>query len=392
MPKICKIFKSGNTVLLREYIKKGYIKKIKECSVLKYTLNSFDKAMVKIILQAGYLPCTTEKNNSLTQVLNLAVNCRRMLTVEGWTDIFIKILNLIIRYGAQPSRHSLTLAVKTRNLQIVQIVSKLSVNNLQYDERTLGYAFKSDDIEIVKTISNIGVLPYFNIFKLQSMFKTKNYDALNNVAQIYDLTESEHKNDCTIAKIGRVCYTGRKYTINRLLKHGLTLEQSNKIYEICQNTIPSYDFEYAHHNEKYDIIRCAIIIGCRPINPEVFKIETIRSWGQFKFDSVEYARILILFLCLNIDCLDYYSQLCNIDPHIIDINMLIEKKEEHKCLVERIKETAYDLECNTVPIITFNELSQLLFIDINCLNIIFEYYVEFVNVVPYVKPQWIRDL
>jgi hypothetical protein len=394
MPKIRRIFKSNNVELVREYIKKNYIKTIKNTVVLKYAVNGFNKKIIKTILMAGYQPINIEEGNTLKHLLNLLLNNNKKLASDiSYLTLAIKILNLIIKYGAVvPSKQSLTLAVRTRCWQVVQIISKLSIHNLKYDERTLGYAFKSDNVEIVRAVSNVGIIPYFNIPEFQVMSNNKNYD-LDSVNHHV----KHHEKKCIMCK--RASYLSKQSFIKNVSKNHkhMKMEKIIEIYKSRRNLTLSYDFEYAVQNEKYDIVQLAIILGCRPFNPEYYKSELLRSWGQFAFNPITYSKILLLFLCIGIDTLTYYSQISDCKFNVLNIEDLIKNKKLYPTLVKEIKEIAEDLEANTVCCITVNQLRDVLFsqhwaLTINCVCTIFDYYCEFVNTVPYIMPIWIRNL
>ena len=171
------------------------------------------------------------------------------------------------------------------------------------------------------------------------------------------------------------------------------LHTVNAIGSVPYNWID--EFGQAFKTNDYKIIKTAIILGCRPITDHGYLFADYR---EIKNDVAK--KIIILLCCLQqyypstkyYPSARYYPCIYN-DAYICrDVRVLIEKNEDN--IREKINKEAESLCDESSCVATYDDLINVLFVDVNCIKIIFEYYKvnQLINTVPYIIPNWINKL
>lgn len=169
MPKLRSVFKHNDPLMVEKYMM-CIKKKIPKTHVLKYAVNTLNKRIIEICIENNYMPFTFSDDGTLNHAVNIIMNNNKKLTNENYLNNAIDILNLIIKYKGRPSLHTLTFAIRTKNLKIVEIILK---TNPDADDRTLMCAMASNNLEIIKIINKKNIKSYYD--ELTYAYYTNNH-------------------------------------------------------------------------------------------------------------------------------------------------------------------------------------------------------------------------
>jgi len=183
-------------------------------------INKFDLVFITKLIDNGALICNYEYDNTLSIIIKNYIqnmsknyqnakqnnnNCLRFCEEEQ--ENIIKLIQLLISYGAKPSNSSseyntLNLAIKTNNLKIVNIACELGAipNNFYGPNNTLALALISGDPEIVEKVIIMGAV--LNFIPCQRNCICYEHDFLPKFCKKYLCYESKFKfNECTLNRI-----------------------------------------------------------------------------------------------------------------------------------------------------------------------------------------------